>query len=103
MINLYNQDCLDAMRRMDTDQYDLAIVDPPYGIGAGIEFDIANWSSEDWKQARAKNYKKKQWDNKTPSKEYFTQLLRVSKHYIIWGCNYFTRKLCATYLTYLHK
>ena len=67
MINIYNEDCLQAMRRMDTDQYDLAIVDPPYGIN------IAEWDSLD----------------KKPSKEYFEELLRVSKNQIIWGGNYF--------------
>ena len=88
MINLYNEDCLQAMRRMDTDQYDLAIVDPPYGLKR----------SQDKKRDGKKNIRFKKfggwikgtfWDEK-PSKEYFTELLRVSKNQIIWGANNFT-------------
>lgn len=67
MINLYNQDCLEAMKKMDDNSYELAIVDPPYGIN------IAKWDSRD----------------KKPTKEYFVELFRVSKHQIIWGSNYF--------------
>lgn len=83
MINLYNEDCLQALRRMDTDQYDLAIVDPPYGIG------ISN------NPVRQK-HKKKNWDNKIPDTEYFTELLRVSKNQVIWGANYFIEYLYNT-------
>ena len=93
MINLYNEDCLEAMKRMDDKKYSLAIIDPPYGIGASKEYEIANWCSKDWKQAKLKNYIKKNWDNQTPSIEYFEQLFRVSKDQIIFGCNYFTDKL----------
>lgn len=97
MINLYNQDCLEAMREMEDDAFDLAIVDPPYGIG--IAKDINNWgnhnlkSSKAWKKPKEKSYKLKPWDNKTPGQEYFDELFRVSKKQIIWGCNYFTDKL----------
>jgi site-specific DNA-methyltransferase (adenine-specific) len=60
--------------------YDLAIVDPPYGIG------IAN------KPVR-QQHAKKQWDNKTPNLDYFQELQRVSKNQIIWGGNYFIEHL----------
>ena len=65
MINLYNEDCLEAMKRMEDGKYSLAIVDPPYGINIA------------------------EWDTKIPSKEYFDQLFRVSKNQVIWGGNYF--------------
>ena len=95
MINLYNEDCLEAMKRMEDNSYDLAIVDPPYGINmdSDILSDFNQTSCEAWKTRKRKEYKKKDWDNQTPSKEYFDQLFRVSKHQIIFGCNYFTDKL----------
>jgi len=99
MINLYNEDCLQAMRKMDTDQYDLAIVDPPYGIGfdkenttmsAGFRKDGSQRKMKTWNNPKPKQYKIKNWDNERPSKEYFTELSRVSKKQIIWGGNYFS-------------
>jgi site-specific DNA-methyltransferase (adenine-specific) len=65
MIHLYNQDCMEAMATMEDNQFDLAIVDPPYGIN------IADW------------------DKNIPTSEYFFELFRVSKEQIIWGANYF--------------
>jgi len=76
MINLHNQDCMEAMVGFDDNQFDLAIVDPPYGIGI---------SSNPVRQ----QHKKKQWDNSIPSKKYFKELFRISKNQIIWGGNYF--------------
>ncbi len=72
----YNQDCLAAMREMDDNQFDLAIVDPPYG---GDE--IFNGS--------AAFAKRKQYVNDVPSQEYFAELFRVSTNQIICGGNYF--------------
>lgn len=87
MINLYNEDCLQAMRRMDTDQYDLAIVDPPYGIHEKLlTTDLKLNKSNKF----ALEYMKKGWDKNRPPKEYFLELFRVSKNQIIWGGNYFT-------------
>ncbi len=68
--------------------FDLAVVDPPYGIGAHGGFG---------QSANKGNFKKnKKWDNQTPSLKYFKDILRVSKNQIIWGGNYFTDKLPAT-------
>ena len=94
MINIYNQDCLEAMREMSNNQFDLAIVDPPYGIGwDGDNLESYNSTScESWKGRKPKGYIKKNWDNEIPSKEYFTELERVSKNQIIWGGNYFNLK-----------
>jgi len=78
---IYNGDCLEAMKEMKDNQFDLAIVDPPYGINAENGYGQSN---------NKKIHKKfKNWDNKTPSKNYFTELFRVSKNQIIWGGNYF--------------
>jgi site-specific DNA-methyltransferase (adenine-specific) len=69
-------DCLEYMRGLPDKAFDLAIVDPPYGIGI---------SSNPVRQSHAK----KDWDNQIPSAEYFKELKRVSKNQIIWGGNYF--------------
>jgi len=82
MINIYNQDCLEAMKEMSYNQFDLAIVDPPYGLGNRT----TNGGSLKNTSTRWKNHK---WDNEIPSKEYFIELQRVSKNQIIWGGNYF--------------
>ena len=83
---IHNQDCLEAMKLMQDNQFDLAIVDPPYGIGAGgksfINRNTANKNAE-------KFYKENDWDKIRPSKEYFIELKRISKNQIIWGGNYF--------------
>ena len=79
---------------MEDNAYDLAIVDPPYGI------DVANDSRQgkkDYKESRSirKDYGKKDWDLQKPPKEYFLQLKRVSKQQIIWGVNYYDYDLFA--------
>lgn len=88
MINLYNKDCMDAMKDMADNQYDLAIVDPPYGI------DVTKMNMGSRK--RAKEDKKKSWDNSVPNDKYFKELFRVSKNQIIWGGNYFNLP-CSQY------
>ena len=90
MINLYNMDCMEAMKDMADNQYDLAIVDPPYGINHS---EIAGkQSGKKYGNAAAakKNYTIKDWDKKIPSKLYFENIFRVSKNQIIWGANYMT-------------
>ena len=76
---VYNEDCMIGMARYPDKYFDLAVVDPPYGIGMGKEKPHNGW----------KDYGIKQWDNKPPTQEYFTELLRVSKNQIIWGVNHF--------------
>lgn len=83
MINLHNKDCMEFMRNIPDKYYDLAIVDPPYGIGASK----GTWGSSNL--GVVKNYGKKEWDNQAPTKEYFEELKRVSKNQIIWGANHF--------------
>ena len=85
---IYNQACLEAMKEMKDNQFDLAIVDPPYGIGA---------SEMTMGSGKNKKYKKgKKWDNETPTQKYFNEIQRVSKNQIIWGGNYFADKLKPT-------
>jgi site-specific DNA-methyltransferase (adenine-specific) len=77
---IHNQDCLEAMKLMQDNQFDLAIVDPPYGIG----MDGGNVGYKGFN-----NFEKKDWDKEIPKKKYFEELFRISKNQIIWGGNYF--------------
>lgn len=88
MINIYNQDCMEAMKEMSDNQFDLAIVDPPYGIGFG-EFNRTNKDSNGVRY-KANKYKQGDWDNAIPNDNYFKELIRVSTNQIIWGGNYFS-------------
>lgn len=88
MIQLYNQDCLDAMREMRDNEFDLAIVDPPYGI----KEDGAKNHSRGL-LAKSKEYTPKNWDTKPMPKEYFIELQRVSKNQIIFGANHFIENI----------
>ena len=85
-------DCMDALREMEDNQFDLAIVDPPYGIGVDGN-EEQRWPDGSIKR---KAHKVKGWDSAPPSEEYFSELLRVSKNQIIWGGNYFTEHLKPT-------
>ena len=83
-INLHLGDCVEAMAKMPDNAYDLAIVDPPYGI---------DWMSQVQNPNTGKNwkiYENKKWDKSIPSFDYFTELFRVSKNQIVWGGNYMT-------------
>jgi len=87
---VYLMDCMDAMAQMGENEFSLACVDPPYGIGFDGEVkEMANNNSKKWKSAKGKNYTRKSWDCETPLKEYFNELQRVSKNQIVWGGNYF--------------
>ena len=85
-INFYNIDCIEFMKTKPDKQYDLAIVDPPYGIGFS---DYERGSSGIKVKERYTKNGKKDWDKGIPTDEYFEQLFRVSKNQIIWGGNYF--------------
>jgi len=87
-INLHNKDCMEALEKMQDNQFDLAIVDPPYGLGISGQKE-----NKKGKKSDRKFHKEKEWDNEIPSKEYFTQLQRVSNNQIIWGANYFVEHL----------
>jgi site-specific DNA-methyltransferase (adenine-specific) len=87
-IQLLNECNMAVMGRYPDGYFDLAIVDPPYGIG---EDGKSNHSRS--KLGKAKEYTPKNWDNAAPPKEYFNELRRVSKHQIIWGANHFISKI----------
>lgn len=86
-IEITNEDNMELMARYPDKYFDLAIVDPPYGIGFG-EFNRTNKTSQG-DRVKANKYKQSNWDDSIPSDEYFNELIRVSKNQIIWGGNYF--------------
>lgn len=90
-IEITNEDNMALMSRYPDKYFDLAIVDPPYGIG----IDGQKKSIKKGVQIR-KNHDKKYWDSSIPSSEYFIELFRVSKNQVIWGGNYFTEYLRPT-------
>jgi site-specific DNA-methyltransferase (adenine-specific) len=83
LLDLRLADCMDVMREAPDNHWDLAIVDPPYGInadkmglGKGVGTDTRTWTA-------------KGWDNCPPNLEYFKELERVSVNQIVWGANYY--------------
>lgn len=82
----YNCDNIEFMKTKPDNYYDLAIVDPPYGIGFS---DYERGSSGKKVKERYTKNGKKDWDKGVPTPEYFEELFRVSKEQIIWGGNYF--------------
>ena len=87
---VFNEDCMAGMSRYPDNYFELAIVDPPYGIGRdGKPKSTSSHGGH-------KGYEFKGWDNEIPSPEYFTELFRVSKNQIIFGANYFAKYLPAS-------
>jgi site-specific DNA-methyltransferase (adenine-specific) len=76
--NIYNEDCLQAMKQIPDKYFDLAIVDPPYGISITDSGRLSKYNASN-----------KRWDDCIPNDDYFNELFRISKNQIIWGGNYF--------------
>lgn len=89
MIQLFNGDCLEAMKKMKDNEFDLAIVDPPYGMK---ELGAQTGGKGNMKHLAYQNGAIDNWDT-SPTQTYFNELQRVSKNQIIWGGNYFTNKI----------
>lgn len=81
---VFNMDCIEGMKQYPDKHFELAIVDPPYGIGL------------DGGQIGYSKHDKKNWDTNHPDKIYFDELFRVSKNQIIWGFNHFMDMLKPT-------
>ena len=81
---------MEGMKAFPDNYFDLAIVDPPYGIGDWTS-DLSVYTLKDGSKKRVKrnNHKKITWNNNIPNGKYFDELLRVSKHQITWGANYY--------------
>lgn len=91
-IQLLHADCMEYMATLPDKAFDLAIVDPPYGIARGGQVETFTKNPKH----KRKSFEKKNWDSKTPDCDYFTELERVSKNRIIWGANYYPQFLKAS-------
>ena len=89
-----NEDCMEGMARYPDKYFDLAIVDPPYGIGVSKGI----WGNSN--KTKVTNYGKKNWDKAIPNNDYFIEVNRVSKNQIIWGGNYFYLKPSSCWIVW---
>ena len=80
---VFLMDCMEGMKQYPDNHFELAIVDPPYGLNYA-KLAGSKKSKHGWKEREAS-----EWDKKIPTQDYFNSLLRVSKNQIIWGGNYF--------------
>jgi site-specific DNA-methyltransferase (adenine-specific) len=87
MLNITNEDNMELMARYSDNYFDLAIVDPPYGIDINSSGRLGHYGG-----------KNKTWDSKIPDTRYFDELFRISKNQIIWGGNYFELKPTRCFL-----
>lgn len=87
----YNEDCMALMARYPDKHFDLAVVDPPYGIGEnGARGNVA---TKKWKNPKPSIHIKKEWDKQAPDKDYFDELIRVSRNQIVWGANHLISRI----------
>lgn len=89
-LDLRNMDCMELMAQYPNKHFELAIVDPPYGICAS-EMKMGKGKNQQWD-------KSKSWDSNVPNSDYFNELFRVSKNQIIWGGNYFELPLVGGWI-----
>jgi site-specific DNA-methyltransferase (adenine-specific) len=82
---LYNMDCMEGMKQFPDKYFELAIVDPPYGIGAN-KMTLGNGKRKVFRGNA-------DWDNEPPKPEYFQELFRVSKNQVVWGANHFIHRM----------
>jgi len=98
---IYCADCLELMKEIPDKSIDLVLTDPPYGIGIAKKTTL----SIKWVSSSKKEFTEKQWDSFIPTKEYFDEIIRISKNQIIWWWNYFAHLLPPTscYLVWWKK
>ena len=87
-LKIINADCMDIMKDYEDNHFDLAIVDPPYGINADVKNNTDKKQSKK-SASKSKKYGDQRWDSCIPTEEYFAELKRISKKQIIWGANFF--------------
>jgi site-specific DNA-methyltransferase (adenine-specific) len=84
---VFLQDCMEYMKTVPDKHFDLAVVDPEYGINASK----GTWGSSNC--GRVKDYGKKLWDKESVNQEVLNEIIRISKDQIIWGANHFISKI----------
>jgi site-specific DNA-methyltransferase (adenine-specific) len=89
----YNMDCMKGMAEFPDKYFELAIVDPPYGLGIDGQEESINTNPKH----NRKLHIQKDWDKEIPDDTYFKELFRVSQNQIIWGGNYFVKYLDKGY------
>jgi site-specific DNA-methyltransferase (adenine-specific) len=94
-LDLRLMDCMELMKEYPDKHFDLAIVDPPYGIGIVSQFKKTTESKRSMMRGM-NGITGSEWDSSTPDGQYFVELRRVSKNQIIWGGNYFLDHLTST-------
>lgn len=82
---VFNCNCMEGMKEFPDKYFEMAITDPPYGLGEN--------GGNTSRHHSQKKYAVKDWDNETPGQDYFDELMRVSKNQIIWGANHFISKI----------
>jgi site-specific DNA-methyltransferase (adenine-specific) len=92
-INIYQADCMDLLKDNSDNYYDLAIIDPPYGINVDEVMYNDSGTQRGISEAKRGEYELKKWDKSSPNKEYFDEIIRVSKNQIIFGANHFISKI----------
>lgn len=90
---LYNEDCLEAMKQIPDKYFELAIVDPPYGINHSEKAGKQSGQMFGNASAPKRTYTTKDWDKQPPNEDYFKELIRISKNQIIFGANHFISKI----------
>ena len=101
---VFNEDCVEGLKRFSDNYFDLAIFDPPYGlnISALSNYGESGGTDKRWNTNKKDFYKPKEWDKNIPTAEYFEQLKRVSKNQIVWGWNYYVSYFndCPSYIVW---
>lgn len=90
MIELHNIDCMEYLATCEDNAFELAIVDPPYGIDINMNMGR--------KKGERKKHEDKLWDKAIPDQNYFIELQRVSQNQIVWGGNYFPLPLTKAWI-----
>ena len=93
LTGFYNMDCMEGMKEIPDKYFDLAIVDPPYGIGVDTAMRKSAGTQYGNAAAPKATYHTSDWDTKSPDAEYFNELRRVTKNQILWGANHFISKI----------
>ena len=83
---VFNVDCMEYMKGIPDKYFDLAVADPPYGIGGRL----VDGGGTNGMIKYQEQYHSKEWDESTPDKSFFDELFRISKSQVICGCNYFS-------------